>query len=146
MICRKAAIMARQNSNYNCLTGLCKRKMGRNNCRTVKGKIETVSWKEPLSRTSYLQGLIIHKNKKGERNESSIDTERTKACRSKVYRAFRALRRERKNNIQYHGRPVLQSWTGAFAWKRDKGILQRRVRKNRPTEKKRVFIIGGKKN
>ena len=43
MICRKAAIMARQHSNYNCLTGLCKRKMGRNNCRTVKGKIETVS-------------------------------------------------------------------------------------------------------
>lgn len=46
MICHKAAIMARQHSNYNCLTGLCKRKMGWNNCRTVKGKIETVS--DPL--------------------------------------------------------------------------------------------------
>lgn len=43
IICRMAAIMSRQNSNYNCLAGLCKRKMGWNNCRTVKGKIETVS-------------------------------------------------------------------------------------------------------
>lgn len=43
IICRMAAIMSRQNSNYNCLAGLCKKKMGWNNCRTVKGKIETVS-------------------------------------------------------------------------------------------------------
>ena len=43
IICRMAAIMSRQNSNYNCLAGLCKNKMGWTNCRTVKGKIETVS-------------------------------------------------------------------------------------------------------
>ncbi len=39
MICHLAAIMTCQNSNYNCLTGLCKRKMGRKNGRTVKGRL-----------------------------------------------------------------------------------------------------------
>lgn len=91
MICRKAAIMARQHSNYNCLTGLCKRKMGWNNCRTVKGKIETVSdLLELILRDGHLTYRdLLYPNENVERKlskkggkeiGSSIDLKRIKTC------------------------------------------------------------------